>query len=308
MDKIINLLAMTVSMSTPFLLCVMGGLYAQRAGVFNIALEGIMNIGAFGCIVFTLITGSIALGGILGVCMSVLITAIFIFFAVKLKSNAIIIGIAINLVSSSVPPFLMQAFYKSRSSLIATDIIDPQKMKLDIPILRSIPVLGDIFNNQTPLTYLSFALVAILTVVMFKTKFGIYVRVTGENEEAAKAIGIKVDNIRCAALILSAVTCGLAGINLSMESLGMYTMNMTANRGFICLSAIVCGKRQPIRSALYALLFGLAKALQIMLTNVVDSVTASLIGMLPYLTILVVLLVTEIPATVRNTLRIFQDS
>ena len=308
MDKIINLLAMTVSMSTPFLLCVMGGLYAQRAGVFNIALEGIMNIGAFGCIVFTLLTRSIALGGILGVCMSVLITAIFIFFAVKLKSNAIIIGIAVNLVSSSVLPFLMQAFYKSRSSLIATDIIDPQKMKLDIPILRSIPVLGDIFNNQTPLTYLSFVLVAVLTVVMFKTKFGIYVRVTGENEEAAKAIGIKVDIIRCAALILSAVTCGLAGINLSMESLGMYTMNMTANRGFICLSAIVCGKRQPIRSALYALLFGLAKALQIMLTNVVDSVTASLIGMLPYLTILVVLLVTEIPATVRNTLRIFQDS
>jgi simple sugar transport system permease protein len=305
---LINLFAMTVTMSTPFLLCVMGGLYAQRAGVFNIALEGIMNFGAFGGILFVILTSNIVLGGILGVCMSVLITIIFMFFAVKMKSNPIIVGIAINLVSLSVPPFIMQAFYHSRSSLTATDIIDPQKMKLDVPILRSIPILNEIFNFQTPLTYLSFILVVVLTIVMFKTRFGVYVRVTGENEEAAKAIGIKVDNIRYAALIISAITCGLAGLNLSVESLGMYTMNMTANRGFICLSAIVCGKRQPVRSALYALLFGLAKALQIMLTNVVDSVTASLIGMLPYLTILLVLLVTEIPATRRNTVRIFQDS
>ena len=103
------------------------------------------------------------------------------------------------------------------------------------------------------------------------------------------------------------MTCGLAGLNLSVESLGMYTADITASRGFICLSAIVCGRREPLRSTLYALLFGFARAVQVYLASVVDSVTASLIGIIPYLTILIVLVITEVPAIRKNNMRISLD-
>ncbi|MFV0351889.1 MAG: ABC transporter permease [Oscillospiraceae bacterium] len=287
MDMLLSLLSMTVKMSTPYLLCVIGGVYPQRAGVFNIALDGVMNFGAFAGILFTVIGSNLYFGSFMGVVMSVLIILVFALFTIKLQANAIIVGIAINFLTSALPRFIMESFYGSRGSLIATDYISPLSMKLDVPILRSIPILSDIFNGQTPLTYFSFVCVVVLTVVLYKTKFGIYTRVTGENGEAARAIGIKTDSIKLIALLISAVTCGLAGLNLSVESLGMYTADMSASRGFICLSAIVCGRREPIRSSLYALLFGFARALQVFLTTVVDSVTASLIGIIPYITILV---------------------
>lgn len=307
MNMALSILSMTVKMSTPYLLCVIGGVYAQRAGVFNIALDGIMNFGAFAGILFTVIGANMLFGSVMGVVMSVVIILVFAFFTIKLKANAIIVGIAINFLTSALPRFIMESFYGSRGSMIATDYIDPLTMKLDVPILRSIPILGDIFNGQTPLTYFSFLCVILLSVVLYKTKFGVYVRVTGENGEAARAIGIKTDKIKLIALIISGVTCGLAGLNLSVESLGMYTADMSASRGFICLSAIVCGRREPIRSSLFALLFGFARALQVYLATIVDSVTASLIGMIPYLTILIVLVITEAPLARKNTMKIFLD-
>ncbi len=307
MNTILSILAMTVKMSTPFLLCVIGGVYAQRAGVFNIALDGVMNIGAFAGILFTVVLGSMWGGSLMGIVVSLVTMIVFAYFTIKLKANAIIVGIAINFITSALPRFIMQSYYNSRGSLIATDFISPQRLKVDVPVLRKIPVLSDIFNNQTPLTWLAFVLVILFTVILYKTKFGIYIRVTGENVEAAKSIGIKTNQIKFWALMISGITCGLAGLNLSVESLGMYTADITASRGFICLSAIVCGRREPLRSTLYALLFGFARAVQVYLASVVDSVTASLIGIIPYLTILIVLVITEVPAIRKNHIRISLD-
>lgn len=307
MSTVLGVLAMTVKMSTPFLLCVIGGVYAQRAGVFNIALDGVMNIGAFAGILFTVILGNMWGGSLMGVVISIITMIVFAWFTIKLKANAIIVGIAINFITSALPRFIMQSYYNSRGSLIATDYISPQKLKVDVPVLRNIPILSDIFNNQTPLTWVAFLLVILFTLILYKTKFGIYIRVTGENVEAAKSIGIKTNQIKFWALMISGVTCGLAGLNLSVESLGMYTADITASRGFICLSAIVCGRREPLRSTLYALLFGFARAVQVYLASVVDSVTASLIGIIPYLTILIVLVITEVPAIRKNNMRISLD-
>lgn len=308
MELILSLLSMTIKMSTPFLLCVAGGVFVQRAGVFNIALEGAINVGAFSGILFTVITGSIMMGCTMGVVMCICFNLILGLFVVRLKGNATIVGLALNMVASCVPPFILQAFFKSRGSLSATYLIDPAKMKLDIPVLRSIPILGDIFNNQTLLTWLSFLIVAVLTYVLYRTRFGTHLRVSGENEEAAKAVGIKVKNIRFWALGICGVTCALAGLNLSVESVGVYTLDMSASRGYICLSAIICGRNEPVRASLFALLFGFARALQLILNNYVGPTAASLIGILPYITILIVLFITELPRLRTNTLRIFQEN
>ncbi len=306
-EAIKSILYMMVQMSTPYLLCVIGGVYAQRAGVFNMALDGIMNFGAFAGILFTVITTNVLFGSAMGIVMSVVIIIVFAFFTIKLKANAIIVGIAINFLTSALPRFIMESVYSSRQTLLATQYIDTKAMRLDVPILRSIPIIRDIFNNQTLLTYATLFIVIILTVVLYRTKFGIYVRVTGENVEAAKAIGIKTDLIKLLALIISGVACGLAGLNLSVESVAMYNADMSASRGFVCLSAIVCGRREPVRSSLFAILFGFAKAVQVYLASQVDPVVASLIGLIPYVTILIVLFITEAPKIKKNPMKIFSN-
>lgn len=304
---VLNLLNMTVEAAVPYLLITIGGVFVARAGVFNISMEGCTEFSAFAGIIVAFVTGKIWAGVIAAIALAVALNSVFYLFTVKFKGNLSVVGTGINLMALCIPPCILQAFYGSRSNLVATSVIDPAAMRVDIPILRSIPVLGDIFNHQTRITYLTFFVVIALIVVMYKTKFGIYVRVTGENVNAAKSVGIKTDRIKFICLIISAVTCALAGLNLSVEQLGMYTINMSANRGFICLSAINCGRKDPEKACIYAFLFGFVRALQTVVNNFVPPAISSLLGILPYVTILVVLVIVETPNARKNHLRIFRE-
>lgn len=304
-----SLLYLTISMSTPYILACMGGLFVQQTGVFNIALESMMTFGAFGAIVFVILfNGNLPLAYLMGILLSIVMAMLLAFFGVKLKGNTTLIGLALNMVAAAVPPFLMQTYFGSRGTLIATDFIEPRDFLMDVPVLKNIPILSDILNAQTPLTYFSFLSILICVVVLYKTRFGVYVRVTGENQEAAEAIGIKVDNYRYIALAVSGFTCGLAGINLSVELLGMYNIGLVAGRGFICLAAITCGRKHPLKTAAFALLFGFARAFQIKIATFMDPTIASLVGVIPFVTILFVLFATEVKQTRKNTIRIFQDN
>ena len=303
MSEVLSLLNIGVAMSTPLIICVLGGVFPHKAGVLNIAMDGMMNMGAFASILFTVLTGNVVFGILMGVVCSVILGLIFSAFSISLEGNKIITGLAINLLSTSLVPFFLQTAYGNRTSLMATDIIDLASLRVDVPILRDIPILGPIFNNQTILTYVSFLLILVMWFVMYKTKFGIYVRVVGESEDAAKAVGIKVNAIRYGAIIISAALAGLAGVNLSVESLGMYTLGMVAGRGYIALSAARCGKGSPVKAVLFTFIFGVARALQIKITTVVDVSTASLIEMLPYVFILVAMFITALVDNKNNPLR-----
>jgi len=304
---ILNLLSMAVESSVPYLLITIGGVFVARAGVFNISMEGCTEFSAFAGILFSLLTGKVWVGVLAAFGIAIALNSLFYLFTVKFKGNLSVVGTGINLMALCIPPCILQAFYGSRSNLVATSVVDTATMSVDVPILRNIPVLNSIFNNQTRITYLTFFVVIALIVVMYKTKFGIYVRVTGENVNAAKSVGIKADRIKLICLIISACTCALAGLNLSVEQLGMYTINMSANRGFICLSAINCGRKDPEKACVYALLFGFVRALQTVVNNFVSPAISSLLGVLPYVTILVVLVIVETPNARKNHLRIFRE-
>lgn len=306
LELILTLLRMTVRESVPFLLITVGGVFVARAGVFNISMEGCTEFAAFAGILFAYMTGSILCGVVMGMAFSLLINGIFYLFTVKLNGNLSVVGTGINLLAQCIPASLLQALYGTRSNLIATKIIDPAKMTISIPILRCIPLLNTILDNQTAITYITFAVVAILIVVMYKTKFGIYVRVTGENPNAAKSVGIRTDSIKFWTLMISGLTCALAGLNLSVEQLGMYTINMSSNRGFICLSAINCGRKEPGKACIYALIFGFVRALQTMVNNYVPAAVSSLLGILPYASIIIVLLIVEAPVAKKTTVRYFK--
>lgn len=307
MTELLSLLNMGIAMSAPLILCVLGGVFPHKSGVLNIAQDGMMNMGAFSSILFTVLTKNVVFGIFMGVFCSVVLSLIFSVFSITMKGNKIVVGLAVNLLSTSVVPFFMQTAYGNRTSLMATDSINLARFRLDIPVLRSLPVLGVVFNNQTILTYLSFALIVLVSVVMYKTKFGIYVRLVGENEDAARAVGIKVNAVRFGAIVMSGAFAGLAGVNLSVESLGMYTLGMVAGRGYIALSAARCGKGSPLRAALFTLIFGMAKALQIKITTVVDAATASLIEMLPYVFILAAMFITAMIDNKNNQIRGYAD-
>ena len=299
MNVILTLLYYTVKMSTPLLFVIMGGVFVQRAGVFNFALESAINTGAFAAIAVIMVTNNL-LAGIIGALLAcVLVNMFFALFTVKFNAHPTVVGMAINLLTAAIIPYLMMALFETSAVLNVTQVVDPASVPIDVPILRNI------FNKQSPLTYLSFLAVAVLTLIYYKTDFGTHVRLVGDSREAAEAIGINVNKIKVLALVISGICCALAGLNISVESLGMYTLNLSASRGYICLSAINCGRKEPLKSAAFGLLFGFARALQIILANYLGTTLASLLEALPYITIIVVLVMTEIPNVRRNPMRIF---
>ncbi|MEG1741550.1 MAG: ABC transporter permease [Acetivibrio sp.] len=289
MELIGNILYDTVYHSTPIILCVLGGMFAYKANVLNIALEGMLLNGAFMSTLVIFLTGSIPLGIIAALVTTLLFGLIFSVLGVTYKGNVIIIGLAINLVVPAIAGFVLQLM--GTANLILSHI-NIAGFKINIPIIEKIPLLGSLLSGHPFITYLSFIMIALLTILMFKTKFGVYVRVVGENEDAAKSLGIRTDFYKYAAVLIGALCCALGGINLSVERLGLFTNNMTAGRGFIAIAAIYCGQGKPIPSVLYALLFGVARSLSVNL-SVYAGPAAGLFDTIPYIIMVTVLAVAS---------------
>lgn len=296
MGLIENILYDTVYHSAPIILCVIGGMFAYKANVLNIALEGMMLNGAFIVTVVVCLTGRVWLGIILAVITTLIYGLIFSFMGISRKGNVIIVGLAINLIVPAIAGFVLQIL--GTSNLNLTDV-SVAAYKLHLPIIKNIPILGSILSGHPPITYLAFIGILLSFILMYKTKFGIYIRVTGENEDAAKSLGINTNYYKYAAVLLGAVCCAFAGINFSLERLALYTNNMTVGRGFIAVAAIYCGQGNPIYSSLYAILFGAARSLAINL-GVFAGASAELFDTIPYLVMVTVLAIAT-AVKYRNT-------
>ena len=277
MQLMISILYDCVYHSAPIILAVLGGLFAYKANVLNIALEGMMLTGALFSVLTYYFTRNFAFALHYGL--------IFAFFGVTMKGNVIIVGLAINMMSTAVAGFILVMM---KSSNIIIPEFDVNALKLNIPIIKDIPILGPILSGHPVLTYVSFLLIFLTSLLMYRTRFGVYVRVVGESEDAAKAIGLRVDLYKYAAILLGAVGCALAGMNLALDRLGLFTNSMVAARGFIALAAIYCGRGKPVQSSLYAILFGLSRSLAVNL-SVYAGEASGLFDCFPYLLMIVVL-------------------
>lgn len=280
-----NILYDCIYHSAPIILCVLGGMFAYKANVLNIALEGMMLNGAFVSILSYHFTQNMALTLLLTVGSTLIYGLIFSFLGVTMKGNVIIIGLAINMISTAIAGFVLVIM--QTSNIILQDF-DLNALKINIPIIEDIPFVGDILSGHPPITYISFLMIFLMYVLMYHTKFGVYVRVVGESEDAAKAIGLRVDFYKYAAILIGAVGCALGGMNLSLERLGLFTNDMTAARGFIAVAAIYCGQGRPVQSAFYAILFGLSRALAVNL-SVYAGNAAGLFDCFPYILMIAVL-------------------
>lgn len=266
------LLASTFRMSTPLVCAAMGGMLSERSGVINIALEGMMLIGACVAAIGTLQTGSPWIGMAAGMAAGMLLAAIYGFTVIQLRADQIVAGTAINMLAAGTAPFLCKILYGVTGSTPAI----PMEARL----------------SWAPVA-IAWLFVVILYFWMKYTPSGLWVSFAGEHPKALDAAGIRVNRVRWSAVLMSGALAGLGGVILSISLSSSYARNMTAGRGFMALAALIFGKWKPVPAAIACLLFGFVDALQIRLQGVsiggMESIPVQFIQILPYVVTVLVL-------------------
>lgn len=285
-------LASVIRVSTPLLLPALGGLIADRAGVINIALDGIMLTAAF----FGVIVGAYApqwipglpvwlapwLGVLAGILASLILAYIIAFFHLELGADVILAALGINILAQGGTVFLMFALTGDKGS--TSTLASPALPSLVIPFVNNIPFVGTLLNGENGtgyniLTYAALLLTVLVWLFLYRTPMGVHLRAVGESPDAAASVGIPVKRIQYIALLLSAVIAALGGLNLSMGYLTIFQANMTAGRGFIALAIISLGNRTPFGVLIAALIFGAAQSLGAQLGTL--AIPSQLIEMIP---------------------------
>jgi simple sugar transport system permease protein len=267
------LIASMIRLTTPLLLAALGGLYSERSGIINIALEGLMLAGAFTAAAVThlaIVHGYPApewIGLISAIIAGVIVASIHAVACIRYKADQVVTGTAINILFLGVPALMSGALFDSTGAT-------PQ-----IPINRLLPIAPII---------IAFALVPITWYVLNRTPFGLRLRAVGENPEAADTAGISVARIRYTGVLLSGALAAIGGAYLSIGQSSLFTRNMTAGRGFIALAALIFGKWRPVQTMLACLFFGLAEAVAIQMQGV-GNIPVQFIQMIPYVLTIIVL-------------------
>lgn len=273
--------------AAPILLAALGGLLCERAGLFNIGLEGLMLTGAFGAVVGSYYAGS-ALGGVAtAVLASTMLAALMGVFAISLRGNEIVVGIAVNLLASGLTVFLLRAIFGVKGAFQ-----DPALVGLRLyspPFLERLPLFGVLLSGHTAIVYLALVLTIALHVMLFRHVYGLRLRGVGENPEAALTLGVNVTRVRYGALLLSGVLCGLAGAQLSLGNVTLFVENMSAGRGWIAVVAVMFGRAAPVGVLGACLLFGFTESLGFRMQGL--QVPSQLTDALPYLVTLASLFV-----------------
>ncbi len=258
----------TVRMATPLLLAALGGLFSERSGVINIALEGLMLAGAFTSAVVTYYAGNPWIGLLAGIGAGIFISVIHAVACIQFDSDQVVTGTAINILMFGIPTLLSGALFGTTGST-------PQIPRADL--LPNAPVV------------IAFALVPFVWYVLYRTPFGLRLRAAGENPEAADTAGVSVSRLRYSGVLLSGALAAIGGAYLSIGQSSLFTRNMTAGRGFIALAALIFGKWRPVQTMLACLLFGFAEAVAIQMQGVIPHVRVEYIQIIPYVLTMIVL-------------------
>jgi simple sugar transport system permease protein len=288
----LSLVFSTIRLATPLVLAALGGLYSERSGVINIALEGLMLAGAFTAAAMTFYARSPWVGLGAAALAGALVAYLLAIVCIRFKANAVVAGTGINIMFLGLPTVLSGALFLSSGST-------PQ-----IPKEHLLPTLSGvvpaflprwrILTDVSVLSLLALILVLVTRYVLYRTPFGLRLRSVGENPGAADAAGVPVDRMRYIAVVLSGVLAGVAGAYLSIGQSSLFTRNMTAGRGFIALAALIFGKWRPVQTLLACLLFGFADALTIQMQGVAklpsgEDIPVQFVQMIPYVVTIVVL-------------------
>lgn len=279
---IIAILASSLRLATPLILAALGGVFCERSGVVNIALEGIMIMGAFFAILGVYLFDDPWIGVLFSVIAGMLTALLLGVLAINLKANQVVAGTAINLLAMSLAAFLLEMIWKRSGQTDAVAHSLTQNPALFKP-LENIPLFGELFKGMNPFVYIAFVAVAVSYFVIFKTPFGLRLRAVGEHPRAADTVGINVYKIRHIAVLISGALAGLAGAAISLGTVSLFREGMTAGKGFIALAAMIFGKWHPVGAFVACLFFGVTEAIQIQANNLgLSWIPSEFLTALPY--------------------------
>ena len=278
-------LLMGLALATPILLCALGGAVCSKAGNFNIALEGFMLIGAFFAVVGSYYFKSAAIGVLFAIVAATAAALLYAVFLIIFKAHEIILGFGFNMFAIAITGWLLSPIFGGKGSFYNPST--PSLPKIAIPGLSSIPFLKA-FSGHNIIVYISWILIPVLYLLMYRTPLGYKIRALGENPKTLTSNGLSPQKYFYSAILIMGITCGLAGAFLSIGNLSMFTENMTAGRGFIAVAAVGFSNAYIPLAALASIVFGVANAVAIQLQGF--GVPTQFIDMIPYMITILMLL------------------
>jgi ABC-type uncharacterized transport system permease subunit len=282
----VGLFAATLRMATPLIFASLGGIFSERAGIINIALEGMMLTGAFSAVFATYSSGNPWLGVCAAILAGGLLGLVHGILTIKFSGDQIVSGTGINIFALGFTAYMSQIIWGSRGASQSVEGLGT----ISIPFLSDVPLIGEILGKQTPLVYVSLIAVVVSYFILFKTPLGLRVRAVGEHPGAADSTGIKVYRIKYLCVIASGMLASMGGAFLSIGHLSLFVNGMTGGRGFIALAAMILGGWSPFGALGASLFFGFADALQIRLQSI-GALPSQIVLTLPYILTIIVLAV-----------------
>jgi ABC-type uncharacterized transport system permease subunit len=289
-EYVIAFLASTAGAATPLVLASSGELVAERSGVLNLGLEGIMLVGAVTGFMTTVKTGSLTLGLLAALVAGMAMSLIFGFLVLTLQTNQVATGLALTLFGIGLSAFLGRDLVGQTVAPLAA---------LSFPVLSDLPFIGPLLFRFDAVVYLSLVVVAIVGWMLAHTRIGLQVRAVGEAPHSAHAIGMPVVKLRYAAVLFGGAMAGVGGAYMSLALTPMWVEGMTAGRGWIALAQVVFATWKPRNVILGAYLFGGVTVLQFHGQGMGIAVPSQFLSMLPYLaTIAILVLICRDPKTI----------
>lgn len=269
----------------PIIFAALAAVVSEKGGISNIGLEGTMMMSALFGSLGAYYSGNWIFGILIAILTGMLVSALMAFFAFNLKTDIILSGTAINMIGSGGTIFLVRVItgITEGTQMTSTNGLISSKLQVPtvhIPLLKDIPVLGEVFSGHSLLTYVAFISVFLVWVLLYKTSIGLNIRSVGENPNAASSVGVSVIKMKYTVMIIAGILSGLGGAFMSMSYSMGFSQDMVAGRGFIALAAQAMGGGEPLGAMLSALVFGSAQALAVKASAV--GVDSNLVSPIPY--------------------------
>jgi ABC-type uncharacterized transport system permease subunit len=297
--QLISALDSTLRLAAPLILCAMAGLFSERSGIVDIGLEGKMLAGAFAAAAMTAVTGSVWLGLLAAILVSIMMALLHGFACITQRGDQVVSGLAINILAAGLTVVLGIAWFRrggQTPSLTSDERFGPLTWPLS-EWLSGVPLLGSIYtellSGHNLLVYVALMAVPLTAWIVFKTRFGLRLRAVGENPQAVDTAGISVAWLRYRAVIMAGLLCGLAGAYLSIALGAGFIKDMSAGKGYIALAALIFGKWRPFPALFACLLFGFLEAVATRMQGVqlpvVGEIDVQLMQALPYILTVILL-------------------
>lgn len=275
-------LASALALSTPLIFGSLSGVVSEHVGIVNIAIEGQLLVGAFAGILVASIAKSVWIGLIVAPIAGALIGALLALFAVNYNVDNIIVGVVLNVFALGLTTFFFSSTMTEKPALNDSSY---HLSNIKIPLLGDIPIIGPVLFNQTALTYIMYVVLVVLTIFLYRSRWGLRMRACGEHPHAADTVGIDVRKTRWHNVLLSGALAGLGGAYFTIgASIGhSFNENMSAGNGYIALAAMILGKWHPLGALGASLMFGFAKAVAILVPSLSATAPSHIINMIPYI-------------------------